>query len=365
MEKLTLRELNRATLARQLLLERKAMPAVEAVQRLAGLNAQYSLSPYISLWSRLVDFHRDELTQALDERKVTRVTLMRSTLHLVTKQDFLTFQPALQAVLLRAFRGYFREEAGRIDLDRLCAAAASYLAEEARTFPELRAHLESLEPDEDPASLSFAVRARLPLVQLPPAGTWRFTGSPRYILAERLFGQGITSPERGCRELLLRYLAAFGPATRRDIEAWSGLTGLRATVRELEPELRTFVDEQGQILLDVPDGPLPDPDAQVLPRFLSDWDNVLLAHADRTRVLPDGYRKAVIQTGGHVLATFLLDGFVAGLWKIERGEKRAVLKLTLFQPLPPSTEAALVEEGEHLLRFVEDEATTFAVELVR
>lgn len=365
MERLTLRALNRATLARQHLLERTNVSAREATRHLAGLNAQYWASPYLSLWSRLQDFHRDELTQAIEQCAVARATVMRSTLHLVTARDYLLWQPALQGMLLRAFRGYFKEEADRIDLDRLCAAASSYLAEEARTFPELRTHLSGIEPGEDPASLSFAVRAWLPLVQVPPAGTWRFAGSPRYILTERWFGQGVTSPDEGRRELILRYLAAFGPATRRDIEAWSGMSGLRAAVKELEGELRCFVDEQGQTLLDVQDGVRADPDTPVHPRFLPAWDNLLLAFADRSRVLPDSYRKAVTQVGGHVLPTFLVDGFVAGLWTIERKEQRAVLKLTPFQALPPSAEAALVEEGERLLRFVEDEATAFAVELVR
>ncbi len=363
MERLSLRAQNRATLARQHLLARTNVSVIQAVEHLAGLNAQYWASPYLTLWSRLQSFRRDELTAALESCAVARASVMRSTLHLVTARDFLIFQPALQPVLLRAFRGYFKEEAGRIDLDRLCAAAASYLADEARTFPELRAYLSSVEPGENPASLSFAVRARLPLVQIPPAGTWQFTGSPRYILAERWFNQEVTQPDEGRRQLLLRYLTAFGPASRRDIGIWSGMTGLRSLVKELEPQLRTFADEQGQTLYDVPDGPLPDPDTPAPPRFLPDWDNVLLAHADRARILPDDYRKAVIQIGGHVLATFLLDGRVAGTWRIERKGEQAILWVHPFAPLHASDSAALFAEGEQLIRFAQDDATRFAVEL--
>jgi hypothetical protein len=225
--------------------------------------------------------------------------------------------------------------------------------------------LSSIEPGEDPASLSFAVRAQLPLVQIPPAGTWGFTGSPRYLAATDWLKQEVGLPDEGYRHLILRYLKAFGPASRQDLEAWSGMTGLRTIIKELKQQLRIFVDEQGRELLDVADGPLPDPDTPAPPRFLPDGDNLLLAHADRSRVLPDAYRKSVIQVGGHVLPTFLLDGFVAGLWKIERREEQAVLKLTSFQTLSPSTEAALIKEGERLLRFVEEGATAFAVQFVR
>jgi len=364
-ERLTLRALNRATLARQLLIERSPIAVPQAVEQLAGLNAQHSRSPYISLWSRLVGFDREELTQALSQRLVARATLMRSTQHLVSSRDYLSWRPALQETLLRAFRGYFGAEASRIDLARLSAAAYAYLAEQPRTFPELQAFLAILVPGENPASLSFAARAVLPLVQVHPAGTWRFSGSPAYFPGETWFGQPLAPPEEGRCQLVLRYLASFGPATRADFLSWSGMAGLRDVEKEVSQHLQTYTDEMGHELLDIAGAPMPDADTPVPVRLLPDWDNLLLGHADRTRVLPEAYRKQVIQTGGHVRPTFLVDGFVAGIWKIERRGKRAALVLSPFQALTPSAEAALVEEGERLLRFAEDESLAFAVELVR
>lgn len=357
---LSLRALNRATLARQLLLGRAEITIPGAIERLAGLQAQEPSSPYIGLWSRLAGFRRDNLAGAIERREVVRATLMRSTLHLMTARDYLLVRNALQPALARAFRGFFKEEARRVDLARLVAATQAYTAKQPCTFPELRTFLGQLEPDVDPASLSFAARAYLPLVETSPSGQWRFAGSPRYAPAEAWLGQPLAPAEEGLRHLVIRYLAAFGPATRKDIEAWSGLSGLRGVVEELALRLCIVHDEQGRELFDLPGMPLLGPDVPAPPRFLPAYDNLVLSHADRTRVLPEDYRPAVIRPAGRVLATFLVDGFVAGTWRIERVRNKATLALEPFAPLPGAARAALLEEGERLVRFVEDEAATFS-----
>ncbi len=214
---LSLRELNRATLARQLLLGRARLSALRAIERLAGLQAQNPNSPYIGLWSRLEGFELGHLAREIEERRVVRATLMRGTLHLVTARDYLLVRSALQPALIRAFRGFFGAEAKRIDMERLVEAARAYVAEEPRTFPQLREHLARLEPCEDPASLSYAARSHLPLVETPASGMWRSSGSPRYSPAELWLGLPLAPPERRLRRLVVRYLAAFGPATVKDI----------------------------------------------------------------------------------------------------------------------------------------------------
>jgi hypothetical protein len=289
---------------------------------------------------------------------------MRATLHLVTAEDYLLLRPALQPALARALRGFFSQEARRLDLDRLVAAARTYTAEQPRTFPELRAFLSAIAPNETAQSLSYAVRTHLPLVQVPPAGTWGCFRIPRYVSAEAWLQRPLASAGEGLRHLIARYLAAFGPATRRDIEAWSGLSRLQTTIDELSPTLCSFQDERGRVLLDLPGLPLPRPEVPAPARFLPEFDNLVLAHADRTRVLPEEYRSAVLRPPGRVLATFLVDGIVRGTWRIERARNTAVLVIEPFEPLPEHARDALVAEGERLVRFVEDNATTFATRLV-
>lgn len=356
----SLRQLNRATLARQHLLERVRIPVVCMVERLAGLNAQDPYQPYVSLWSRVASFHKGELEQALLDRRLVKATLLRSTLHIVSARDFLMFRPALQPVLERAFRSFFKEEAGRLPLSALVEAARSFTASEPRTFPEIRAYLRALAPEDDPASLSFAARAYLPLVQVPPAGTWGFAGVPRYVSGEAWLGRPVGSAARGRRRLVLRYLRAFGPASEADLTAWAGMS-LKDAVRELHPRLVRLRGPDGQVLLDLPGMPLPDPDTPAPVRFLPPWDNLLLSHRDRGRVLPEEYRQQVIWSGGRVQPTFLVDGFVAGLWRWESAGRRALLVVQPFHPLPQAVVEQLRAEGLALLRFLEETAEELEV----
>ena len=358
---LTLRELNRATLARQMLLDRESLPVSDAVERLVGLQAQVPNPPYIGLWTRLQDFRRDDLTRLLEQREVVRATLMRATLHLMTAGDYLLLRPALQPALTRSLRSIGGKRLEGLDLDRLVAAARTSVEEAPRTFTELRGLLSGLEPDRDPSALAYLVRTHLPLVQAPPGGVWGTGGSPTHALAESWLGAPLADPKESLRALLLRYLAAFGPGSVRDIQTWSGLVRLKDPIEELKPELRIFRDENGNELLDLPDAPLPPADAPAPPRFVPEYDNLVLAHADRTRVISDEHRSRVFLSAARVRATFLLDGFVGGTWKIEKIKGAATLVIEPFEPLPEAARDALLEEGERLIRFVEDAAEAFEV----
>lgn len=345
-----------------MLLERAAISPIAAIERLAGLQAQMANAPYVGLWARLEGFERCDLTRLIEDRQVVRATMMRSTLHLATAGDYLTVRPALQPALSRALRTFFGQRAADIDVDRVVAAVRARMVARPVTFVELRALLSDLEPDRDVQALAYAVRTHLPLVQAPPGGTWNAGGIPAWALAEPWLGRPlVTPPDEGLRHLFRRYLAAFGPATVPDLQTWSGLTGLQGAVERLRPELRSYRDERGRELLDLPGAPLLSSDAPAPPRFLPEYDNLLLAHADRSRFVPDAYRPFVYLSAGRIRATFLVDGLVAGAWKIERVRATATLVVEPFAPLSEGAMKALAEEGERLVRFVEDDAQSFGV----
>lgn len=361
---LTLRELNRATLARQLLLEHTSFPALEAVEHLVGLQAQLPNPPYIGLWTRLQSFRRDDLTRLLEQRQVVRATMMRSTLHLMTAEDYVLLRPVLQPALTRALHAFFGAPAKGIDVEQIVAAARAYIQQEPRTFVQIRARLAELFPQTEPALLAYAVRTHLPLVQVPPGGVWGFGGSPAHVEASSWLERPLDTSTGGLRQLVLLYLAAFGPASVRDVQTWSGLSRLQDVLKALKPELCTFRDEQGNELFDLPDSPLPSADVPAPPRFLPEFDNLILSHADRSRVVPAEYRSSIFLSAGRVRATFLIDGFVRGTWRTERTQNGAKLVIEPFEtaePLPPEARSALVEEGERLIRFIEDGAETFEV----
>jgi hypothetical protein len=353
---LTPRELNRATLARQMLLDREPLPVSDAVERLVGLQAQVPNPPYIGLWTRLRDFQRDDLTRLLEQREV-----VRATLHLMAAGDYLLLRPALQPALTRSLRSIGGKRLEGLDLDRLVAAARTRVQEAPRTFTELRGVLSGLEPDRDPSALAYLVRTHLPLVQAPPGGVWGTGGSPTHALPESWLGAPLADPKESLRALLLRYLATFGPASVKDIQTWSGLVRLKDPIEELKSELRVFRDENGNELLDLPDAPLPPAYTPAPPRFVPEYDNLVLAHADRTRVIADKHRSRVFLSAARVRATFLLDGFVGGTWKIEKTKGAATLMIEPFEPLPEAARDAFLEEGERLIRFVEDDAEAFEI----
>jgi hypothetical protein len=358
---LTLRELNRTTLARQMLLERAALPVTVAVSRLVGLQAQLAQAPYAGLWTRLAGFRRADLADAIAARTVVKATLMRATLHLCTAEDYLWLRGTLQPALDLAFESVIKKRGLDLDYGQIVAAGQRYLAGGPRTFAEITAMFEELMPDADVGAMRYAVRTRLPLVQVPVEGGWSYPGNPQFTLAETWLGRPIPV-EANLRELVWRYLAAYGPASVTDIQTWSGLGKLKEAMEGFRPDLVTYRDEGRRELFDLPDQPLPDPDTPAPARFLPEFDNLLLSHDKRTRVVADAYRGRVYLPGLRVAATFLVDGFVAGAWRTEKTKGAASLVVEPFENFAAEQRAALEEEGEPLLRFIEPEAKTYGVQ---
>ena len=359
-ETLTLRRLNRATLARQMLLERSEVGAVEAVERLGGLQAQEPRPPFIGLWSRVAGFRREDLVRAVHARELVRATLMRATLHLVSARDYAALRAALQPVMAQAVR-VLGDRGEGLELEAVLPVARELVAARPRTFAALRAALSEAFPDVDDRALGYTVRTHLPLVMVPTEDRWAFPANADFALAEDWIGARL-SPEPSPAELVRRHLAAFGPATAADVQAWSGLKGMKAVLEGLRGELAVFRDERGRALLDLPDAPRPDEEVPAPARFLPEFDSLLLAHADRARLVADEDRAGLVTKNLRVRATFLWDGRVAGTWTAERARDTATLRLAPFAPLPDAAGSALIQEGEALLRFLEEDATAFVVQ---
>ncbi len=351
-EVLSQRALNRALLARQMLLGRARMSASEAIEWLVGMQAQSPNAPYVGLWSRLDGFQPDELAQLITSRAAVRMSLMRTTLHLVTARDCLTIRPLVQPVLERGLwtGSPFGRNVVGTDVEELLAVGQALLEEKPRTTAALGKVLGERWPERDAVSLAQAVRYLMPVVQLPPRGVWGVGGQATWTTVESWLGQA-PATDATLDELVLRYLAAFGPATVKDVQAWCWLTRLSDVVERLRPQLRTFRDEQGNELFDLPDAPRPDPETPAPVRFLPEYDNALLSHDDRTRIIAVEYRERVFTRGA-----VLVDGFVHGAWKIARRRGSATLAIKLFKPLAEEDRAAVTEEGAKLLTFATDGA---------
>lgn len=369
-EVLSLRALNRATLARQMLLERRRLGVTQAVERLAGLQAQAPNPPYIGLWSRIEGFRREQLTEALRRRRIVRMSTLRATLHLMTAQDALAWRPLLEPVHQRGLLGStHRKELEGLDRAAVIAAGRALLGEQPRTGAELGQALGLRWTGREAASLAALIRNNLPLVHLPPAGTWNsHQGAVLQPLGDWL-GQAVQAAVATQEDMLLRYLAAFGPATLADAGAWSGLTGWKVVAERLRPQLRVFAGEDGQELFDLPRAPRPDPDTPAPPRLVAEWDNLLLSHADRSRILSESHRARVFTVNGIVRGTVLLDGFVAGVWKIERDRNRSKKNIAtvLLEPFGRWSKAdrdGVEREALDLLAFSsDDEGERHAVRL--
>lgn len=336
------RALNRATLGRQLLLRRSPLSATAAVEHLLGLQAQNVKPPYYALAARLEGFRPEELSAAMDARQVVRIVTMRSTIHTHTAEDTLTLRPLVQAARDRELV-HFRKGLEGVDLDRLAAISRELVESEPRTMKQLREALLARWPDADPFALSVAARCTLPLVQVTPRGLWGRSGQVALTTAEHWLGRP-AEPAPAPDATVLRYLAAFGPASVKDMQTWAGLTRLREVFERLRPGLTVFRDEQGAELFDLPDAPRPGPDTPAPPRFLPEFDNLLLSHADRSRVVPADL-KGRTWRGNQAYRTLLVDGFVSGLWKLEKG----VLVVEPFGALTKAQRDEVTAEGERML----------------
>jgi Winged helix DNA-binding domain len=342
---LSTRRLNRALLARQLLLERSSLPLTDVLEQVAGLQAQYAPSAYIGLWSRLRDFRRDQLTEALQDRRAVQATLLRVTIHVVSAGDYPPFTEAIR----RARRDWWARATGPelrgVDME----AAAAVVRERLADGPARQAELTVLLTGRGfPRAAWNGVGLWLDLVRVPPSGTWERRRADLYGLAEDWLGPWKVEEADGLEHLVRRYLAGFGPASLGDLGSWAGLplTLLRPVLERVGT--RRFRDEQGGVLFDLDDAPLPDPETPAPVRFLSTWDANLLVHVRRTQLLPERHRGRIF----HVKApqsfpTFLVDGAVAGTWRHRDGR----VELEPFEPLGPATRRELDDEAERLAAF--------------
>jgi hypothetical protein len=349
------RTLNRTLLERQMLLRRAATGTRTAVARLMGLQSQVPTSPHVGLWTRLAEFDFAEPGDLLTGRALVRLVTLRGTVHLMTADDALLLRPWVQPALDRALRGSpWAPGLAGVDLAPVLAHGRELLLEQPRTPAELRAAFAARWPDADAESLAQALRVREPLVQVPPRGVWGASGGVRYALLDDWVGRPLAEGPDGphVHDLVRRYLAAFGPATPADMQKWSGRTGLKRAFTALD--LRTYTaEDDGRVLYDLPDAELADPATEVPARFVADFDNLLLSHADRTRILAAADKTRVISVNGLVSGTVLVDGFVGGTWRFDRGsgaaDGRAAVVVTPFAPLVPADREALEAEGARLL----------------
>lgn len=343
---LTQRALNRALLERQHLLRRRTASAAEEIEHLVGMQAQVPNSPYVGLWTRLEGFQPNQLAELISTRRAVRLGLMRNTIHLVTARDALGQRPLYQSLFERGWKtSHFCRNLAGIDTSAVIAEATVLMKERPRTFAELGKLLQRRWPDRDATSLAYATRYLVPIVQVPPRGIWAKSAQPSWTSTDLWLGRPLAS-KPSIDKLIVRYLAAFGPATVADVAAWSGLSGLRDPVERLRPKLRTFQDERGRELFDLPDGPLPDPETPAPPRFLPEFDNLLIGHHDRTRVIEHAYRHVIFA------GTLLVDGFVHATWSIKRERESATLTVEPLKRLTGADRAAVSEEGTRLLEFV-------------
>ncbi|MGK5529983.1 winged helix DNA-binding domain-containing protein [Streptomyces sp. URMC 129] len=349
--RLSLRELNRALLDRQLLLRRSAMDAGAAVEHLVGLQTQVPGNHYTALWSRLEGFDPDAFSRRFEAREFVRISLQRSTIHTVTARDCLALRPVLRPGHERPFRSAWGKRLTGVDLDRVAARARELVEQRPRTFQELGAELGEEWPDADRPALAQVARHALALVQVPPRGLWQRGGAARHTTAESWLGAE-QSDDTAPDGLVLRYLAAFGPASVKDAQMWSGLTRLREVFDRLLPRLERFQDANGVELFDLPDAPRPGEDVRAPARFLPEYDNLFIGHADRSRVI-SAVAKARTWAGNRGLPVFLADGFVRGVWRIDADARRtaATLTLTPFDRLTTAERDGLAAEGARLLTF--------------
>jgi len=343
---LTLRQLNRTLLSRQLLLQSSNLKTIEAVEQLVALQAQVASPPYFGLRSRIDGFQPTDLMSLRDSRNVVRAPLLRSTLHWVTASDFAWIRPVIQPALERAWQGFFGARKSGIEIAPVCDLARFALASGPISLNQLSDSLVTEFPHWNKEAMEYGVRTHLPLVQVPPAGSWKGGTAARYELVQ-------VDAEVDAKRLVKRYLASFGPATARDVATWAGFAAIGKTLDAMRAELVEFEDQFGRKLYDLPKMDILEGAEAAPVRFVAEYDNLVLAHADRTRVLPDAHRKRVTLTAGRVLATVLIDGFARGVWKVEKQKKVAQLRVDLFAKPNKKLLREVNREAERLIEFAE------------
>ncbi|GHH52487.1 winged helix DNA-binding domain-containing protein [Lentzea cavernae] len=368
------RALNRALLSRQYLLRRLDLPEREVVEHLVGMHAQIPVGPYIGLWSRLAGYRPDRLSTMVTNRELVRTALMRSTIHLVTPDDCMTLRPLVQQVLDRDLYTNSSHAAvvKGLDLDEVVAAGLALLDEQPRTPADLGRALHERWPDRKPDTLAYAVRNLSALVQIPPRGTWGGTSRTIHASATTWLDRPV-DPAPSVETMIRRYLAAFGPASVNDVQAWCGLTKLNEVVGRIRSSLRVYLDDNGKELFDVPEGELPDADAPAPPRYLPEFDNVLLSHANRERIIPDGlsfaewcrrYGLMMTVRGGVLRGNLLIGGLLNGIWRIDKEKKSYTLVVEPFTKVSKKDLTALEKDGHALLEFAFPKAESRAVQVL-
>jgi hypothetical protein len=355
---LSTRALNRALLARQMLLERSDRSIPEALRHLFGMQAQAPFPPYFGLWSRLRNFDPDELGALLESRQAVRLSLLRDTVHLVMSDDALFLRPLLADMLEHHLTvgSVYAKRLGGLDTREVAEFGRTLVETQPRTIAELATLLTERWPDHDGEAMAMVVRTLVPLVQIPPRGVWGKSGLARCTSLESWLDAELPT-DPSIETMILRYLAAYGPATVMDAQAWCGLTRLGEVFERLRPQLVTFRDEQGKELFDLSDAPRPDTETPAPPRFVPEYDNLLLSHADRTRVMSDTHRQAMWSRNGVVPGSLLVDGFATGTWKIRQNKKEATLWIRIHTPISTPDRSAVEEEGWHLLAFATPDDT--------
>ncbi|HEY4202833.1 MAG TPA: winged helix DNA-binding domain-containing protein [Devosiaceae bacterium] len=341
------RALNRATLARQMLLKRQEMSVEKALEHLIGLQGQTHNAPYVGLWSRLEHFTIADLEKLLNARDAVRATLQRGTLHVTTARDYLAMRPLLQPLMKRIFAGNFGKQLRQVEVDEIRDAGRRLLGHTAMSASAIGKALGERWPDEDSTALGMVMRHLEPLLHVPPAGLWGATKAPKLMMAKAWLGR---EPGKGMtlKALVLRYLEAFGPASKVDFTAWCGITASDA-FEDLRSRLAVFRSDDGRELFDLEDAPPLEVDAEAPARLLAAYDNVILGYAERGRIIDPRLFGHVATRNGIFFPTFTVDGFVRGIWKLVPGDA-PVVELRWFEVLSAKDRAALTLEAQLLLQ---------------
>ncbi|WP_321477274.1 winged helix DNA-binding domain-containing protein [uncultured Paludibaculum sp.] len=348
---LTKRDLNRALLERQVLLRRERTPVLEVIQRLIAMQAQQPRPPFIGLWTRIDGFTAPDLATLLRDRQVVRVTHLRGTLHLLTAADYLALRGAMQPVLTGGMHAILKQRGAVLDIEAVVKAAEGHFGKRPRTFEDLRTTLMEEFPGVDERAMGYAARMQLPLCMVPDDTQFAYGADTNFALASQWLGRPVPDAG-GVEDLLLRYLAAFGPASVNDAQCWSGLPKLKPAFEALRPKLTVYKDENGKELFDVPGAPLPAADAPAPVRFLPGFDNAILGHQDRSRIIADEHRSLVTTKNLQVQPTILIDGFVAATWDVTLRKSAVTIAVKAFGSVPAKTKKLIEAEAASLVKFL-------------